>query len=183
MGPRFAGPRQGLARGGSASPSIPQGSPRSAAACVFAQRRTGSDRCRSRAAWRLRSRPMPVPDAVHVRVRATVCRRNLVGGMLRRAVNMTAAVRGGRTGDGFGGRPTRPAASAAVRDAGGSGKQHYAAITDPKEVGPLLRLLDGYTGTLPVRCALRLASLVFVRPGELMKAEWAGIDLEGAEWR
>ena len=38
-------------------------------------------------------------------------------------------------------------------------------------------------GTLPVRCALRLAPLVFVCPGELRKAEWAGIDLEGAEWR
>ena len=47
----------------------------------------------------------------------------------------------------------------------------------------MLRLLDGYAGTLPVRCALRLAPLVFVRPGELIKAEWAGIDLEGAEWR
>ena len=61
--------------------------------------------------------------------------------------------------------------------------KHLPAITDPKEVGPLLRLLDGYRGTLPVRCALRLAPLVFVRPGELCTAEWAGIDLEGAEWR
>ena len=61
--------------------------------------------------------------------------------------------------------------------------KHLAAITDPKEVGPLLRLLDGYRGTLPVRCALRLAPLVFVRPGELRKAEWADIDLEGGEWR
>ncbi len=61
--------------------------------------------------------------------------------------------------------------------------KHFAAITDPKEVGPLLRQLDGYTGTLPVRCALRLAPLVFVRLGELVTAEWAGIDLEGAEWR
>ena len=62
-------------------------------------------------------------------------------------------------------------------------KKHFAAITDPKEVGPLLRMLDGYVGTLPVRCALRLAPLVFVRPGELIKAEWAGIDLDGSEWR
>ena len=61
--------------------------------------------------------------------------------------------------------------------------KHFAAITDPKEVGPLLRQLDGYTGTLPVRCALRLAPLVFVRLGELVAAEWAGIHLEGAEWR
>ncbi len=61
--------------------------------------------------------------------------------------------------------------------------KHLAAITDPKEVGPLLRVLDGYPGTLPVRCALRLAPLVFVRPGELRKARWADIDLEAAEWR
>ena len=47
----------------------------------------------------------------------------------------------------------------------------------------MLRQLDGYSGTLPVRCALRLAPLVFVRLGELVTAEWAGIDLEGAEWR
>ena len=61
--------------------------------------------------------------------------------------------------------------------------KHFAAITDPREVGPLLRQLDGYTGTLPVRCALRIAPLVFVRLGELVKAEWAGIDFDGAEWR
>jgi integrase len=40
-----------------------------------------------------------------------------------------------------------------------------------------------YEGTLTVRCALRLAPLVFVRPGELRKAEWADIDLDAAEWR
>ncbi len=57
------------------------------------------------------------------------------------------------------------------------------AITDPKQVGPLLRVLDGYRGTLPVRCALRLAPLVFVRPGELCTAEWADIELDGTEWR
>ncbi|WP_244860085.1 hypothetical protein [Nitrosococcus oceani] len=40
-----------------------------------------------------------------------------------------------------------------------------------------------YEGTLTVRCALRLAPLVFVRPGELRKAEWVDIDLDAAEWR
>jgi integrase len=43
--------------------------------------------------------------------------------------------------------------------------------------------MDGYEGTLTVRCALRLAPLVFVRPGELRRAEWADIDLDAAEWR
>ncbi len=61
--------------------------------------------------------------------------------------------------------------------------EHFAAITEPKQVGALLRAIDGYTGSHVVRCALRLAPLVFVRPGELRKAEWKDIDLDGAEWR
>ena len=60
---------------------------------------------------------------------------------------------------------------------------HFAALTDPKTIGPLLRALDGYEGSLIVRCALRLAPLVFVRPGELRRAEWKDIDLDAAEWR
>ena len=62
-------------------------------------------------------------------------------------------------------------------------KKHLAAVTEPKKVGKLLRLLDTYQGTLPVRCALRLAPLVFVRPGELRHAQWEDIDLENSEWR
>ncbi len=61
--------------------------------------------------------------------------------------------------------------------------KHFAAITEPKQAAELLRTLDGYQGTLTVTCALRLAPLVFVRPGELRKAEWAHIDLDAAEWR
>jgi integrase len=61
--------------------------------------------------------------------------------------------------------------------------EHFAATTDPKRVADILRAMDGYEGTLTVRCALRLAPLVFVRPGELRKAEWADIDLNAAEWR
>jgi integrase len=60
---------------------------------------------------------------------------------------------------------------------------HLASVTDPKQVGTLLRALDGYQGTLTVGCALRLAPLVFVRPGELRGAEWVDIDLDAAEWR
>ena len=60
---------------------------------------------------------------------------------------------------------------------------HFASVTDPKKVGEILRAIDGYEGTLIVRCALRLAPLVFVRPGELRHAEWADIDLDTAEWR
>jgi integrase len=61
--------------------------------------------------------------------------------------------------------------------------EHLAATTDPKRVAEILRAMDGYEGTLTVRCALRLVPMLFVRPGELRKAEWADFDLDGAEWR
>jgi integrase len=61
-------------------------------------------------------------------------------------------------------------------------EKHHAAITDPKEVAPLLRAIDGYQGHYVVKCALRLAPLFFVRPGELRNAEWEEIDLDEAVW-
>ncbi len=61
--------------------------------------------------------------------------------------------------------------------------EHFAAITDPGRVGALMRAIDGYEGSLTVRCALRLAPLVFVRPGELRHAQWSAMDLDGGEWR
>lgn len=59
---------------------------------------------------------------------------------------------------------------------------HLAAITDPKAIGALLRAMDDYQGQFVTKCALRLAPLVFVRPGELRRAEWAEFDLDKAEW-
>jgi integrase len=61
--------------------------------------------------------------------------------------------------------------------------EHFAAITDPQQVGSLLRAIHGYTSTATVCAALKLAPLFFVRPGELRRAEWAHIDLDAAEWR
>jgi integrase len=61
--------------------------------------------------------------------------------------------------------------------------EHFAATTDPKKVAGILLAFDGYEGTLTVSCALRLMPLVFVRPGELRKAEWKDLDLETSEWR
>ena len=61
-------------------------------------------------------------------------------------------------------------------------ENHRAAITEPKEVGELLRAIDGYQGGFVVKCALQFAPLVFVRPGELRHAEWSEIDFENAEW-
>lgn len=60
---------------------------------------------------------------------------------------------------------------------------HYPSITDPKVIGELLRAINGYGGSFVTQCALKLAPLVFVRPGELRKAEWTEINLDGAEWR
>ena len=60
--------------------------------------------------------------------------------------------------------------------------KHHAAITEPKEVAPLLRAIDGYQGSFVVQCALRLAPMFFVRPGELRQAEWAEIDIDEAVW-
>ena len=60
---------------------------------------------------------------------------------------------------------------------------NFAAVTEPKQVAELLRTLDCYQGTLTVTCALRIAPLVFVRPGELRHAQWADIDLDAAEWK
>lgn len=64
-------------------------------------------------------------------------------------------------------------------------KRSYPAITDPVEAGALMRAIDGYTGHPVATAALRLAPLLFVRPGELRKAEWAEFELEGDEplWR
>jgi len=61
-------------------------------------------------------------------------------------------------------------------------EKHHAAIVDPEGIGALLRAIDGYKGSHVTRCALQLAPLLFVRPGELRQAEWAEIDLEAAEW-
>jgi integrase len=60
---------------------------------------------------------------------------------------------------------------------------HFAASTEPHRVGEILRAMDGYEGMLTVRSALRLGPMLFVRPGELRKAEWKDIDLDAAEWR
>ena len=60
---------------------------------------------------------------------------------------------------------------------------HFAAKTEPKELGPLLRMFDDYQGSPTVRCALKMAPLVFVRPGELRHMKWKDIDFEKKEWR
>lgn len=63
-----------------------------------------------------------------------------------------------------------------------SREKHHAAILDPKEIGNLLRAFDDYQGAFVTKCALRLAPLLFVRPGELRQMEWGELNLDAAEW-
>jgi integrase len=60
---------------------------------------------------------------------------------------------------------------------------HFAAITEPKRIGELLRMIDGHQCTLVVSCALKLSSLVFLRPSELRKCKWQNINLSTKELR
>jgi integrase len=62
---------------------------------------------------------------------------------------------------------------------------HFAALVNPKEVGALLRAIDGYQGQPVTGLALKLLPYVFVRPGELRAAQWGEFHLEGEtpEWR
>lgn len=60
--------------------------------------------------------------------------------------------------------------------------EHMASTTDPIRVGEILRMFDGFTGSYQVMQALKLAPLVFTRPGELRQAKWKDIDLDTALW-
>lgn len=60
--------------------------------------------------------------------------------------------------------------------------KHMASVTDPKRVGEILRMFDGFIGSHAVRVALNLAPLVFARPGELRMMRWVELDLEGKLW-
>jgi integrase len=61
-------------------------------------------------------------------------------------------------------------------------KNHFASITDPTKVGELLRAIHGYNGQPTTAAALKLAPLLFVRPGELQAMKWGEVDLDKAEW-
>lgn len=62
-------------------------------------------------------------------------------------------------------------------------KKHYASLTDINAVTHLLRAINEYQGLFTTKYALRLAPLLFVRPGELRRAEWSEINFETSEWR
>lgn len=60
--------------------------------------------------------------------------------------------------------------------------RHHASITDPQEIGALLRAIDDYLGDVSISFALKILPYVFVRSSELRGATWAEIDLDRAEW-
>jgi len=62
-------------------------------------------------------------------------------------------------------------------------RNHFATITDPNKIGQLLRAINEYEGAFVTSVALRLAPYVFVRPGELRRAEWSEIDFDDTLWR
>jgi integrase len=82
---------------------------------------------------------------------------------------------------------THRALSDPTRDLAGALKtkkaKHRAALTDPRRIGELMRAIDAFDGQYVTKAALRLAPLVFVRPGELRGAQWDEIDLDAGEWR
>ena len=61
-----------------------------------------------------------------------------------------------------------------------STRQHYPTITDPKEIGKLLRAIDGYQGEYSVRCALQIMPYVALRPFNIRAMEWNEINFEKA---
>jgi integrase len=62
-------------------------------------------------------------------------------------------------------------------------EKHHSALTKPADVAALMHAIGGYQGSFSTRCALRLAALTFVRPGELRRAEWSEVDFDNSVWR
>ncbi len=109
----------------------------------------------------------PIEDRGHAET--TKRARQIIGQILRYAVATGRAARD---------------VSADLRDAFAPVKAtHHPALTDPAAIGGLLRAIDSLTGSPTVTAALKLSALLFVRPGELRRAEWAEMDLDAALWR
>ena len=59
---------------------------------------------------------------------------------------------------------------------------HMPSVTEPARVGQILQMFEAFTGSFQVQCALKLAPMVFTRPGELRRAKWSDINLDEAMW-
>ena len=60
--------------------------------------------------------------------------------------------------------------------------KNYPAILDPKRFAELLRAIDGYKGTPVVRAALKLAPILFQRPGNLRTMQWSHLNVDEGIW-
>lgn len=60
-------------------------------------------------------------------------------------------------------------------------KNHYPTITDPKEIGTLLRSIEEYKGDVNTKLALKLSPYVFLRSYNIRALEWREVDFEKRE--
>ena len=56
--------------------------------------------------------------------------------------------------------------------------KHMAAILEPRQVGELLRAIEGYEGSPLTRAALKLSALLFQRPVNIRAMEWTWVDFD-----
>ena len=61
-------------------------------------------------------------------------------------------------------------------------QNHFAAITEAKQIGELLRGCWGYNGEYTVQSALKLSAFLFARPNEIRRMEWVDLDLDASRW-
>ncbi len=81
------------------------------------------------------------------------------------------------------GRAKSDPAAVLVRALPSAKTKHFPSLTEPAQVGELLRAIYGYQGQPVTQAGLKLLALTFVRPGELRAAKWSDINLDSAEWR
>ena len=61
-------------------------------------------------------------------------------------------------------------------------KENHPAITNPIELAELLRASMAYRGGPVMRVALRMAAILFQRPGNLRTMRWTDVEMETALW-
>jgi integrase len=61
-------------------------------------------------------------------------------------------------------------------------KENLPAIIDPTQLAGLLRASETYKGGPVVRAALKLAPILFQRPGNLRTMRWVDLDFEAGLW-
>lgn len=77
--------------------------------------------------------------------------------------------------------PSSPVPAGQLRTFAAHHGESYAAITNPAEVGPLLKAIAGYDHTV-TRTALLLLAHTFQRPSMVREATWSEFDLNAGRW-